>query len=89
MVTTTASPAAASNRRTTRRREEDTTPTATETAKQNLGEAAKHYTEATRCNPYHRLVGTDTGLEDVETNGCYSVGQSGCQSGKWPAISAA
>jgi len=35
----------------------DTTPTATETVKQYLVEAAKNHTEATRNNPYHRTAG--------------------------------
>jgi len=56
MVTTTPRQTAAGNRRTTWR-PMDTTPTATETAKQYLVEAAKQHTEATRLHPYHRPAG--------------------------------
>jgi len=56
MVPTIPSQTTAGNRGTTRR-PMDTTPTATETAKLYLVEAAKQHTEATRCHPYHRPEG--------------------------------
>jgi len=56
MVTTTPSQMTTGHRRTTRR-PMDTTPTATETAKQYIVEAAKQHTEATRCHPHHRSTG--------------------------------
>jgi len=47
----------AAGSRSTTRRSMNTTPTATETEKKYLAEAAKQHTEARRCNPYHRPEG--------------------------------
>jgi len=71
----------------------DTTPTATETAKQYLVEAAKQHTEATRCHPYHTPA---EGLSEMWGERTLDMRQGGCQKrrllptiGKWPAISVA
>jgi len=46
-----------SRQQKTTRRPMDTTPSATETSKQYIVEAAKQLTEATRCHPYHKPAG--------------------------------
>jgi len=77
----------------------DTTPTATETVKQYLVEAAKNHTEATRNNPYHRTAGgmskmwweRTLGSKMSEPTSVVLLGmrQSGCPERRQPAISAA
>jgi len=68
----------------------DSTPTVTETAKQYLVEATKHHrghriqpTLQTRRRHVENAVGTDTGLEDVETSVCYSAGYAASGTRKW------